>query len=75
MSIGTFGTAYCLAALKCDNTKLLLYYPTQFNPDGFTDVAVTACISGSLICLITTGIPNSHINNFLSSELDTNFLF
>jgi hypothetical protein len=53
----------------------LLYYPTQFNPDGFTDVEVTACISGSLICLITTGIPNSHINNFLSSELDTNFLF
>lgn len=53
-------------------TRLLLYYPTQFWPVGFTDVAVTACISGSLICLITTGIPNSQMNNFLSSELDTN---
>ncbi len=30
VSIGTFGTAYCLAALKCDNTKLLLYAPPIF---------------------------------------------
>lgn len=53
----------------------MLYYPTQFKPDGLTDVAVTACISGSLICFITTGIPNSQIKSFLSSELETNFLF
>ena len=35
---------------------------------------VIECISGSLICLITTGIPNSHKNIFLSSDVDTNFL-
>jgi len=37
-------------------------------------VEVIECISGSAICVKTTGIPNSQTNIFLSSAVDTNFL-
>lgn len=53
---------------------LLDYYPAMYFPEGWIAVYIIACISGSDRCLTTTGIPNSQINIFLSSEVETNFL-
>ncbi len=49
-------------------------YPAKYYRFGDNAVFDTACISGSEICLMTTGIPNSQTNIFLSSEVETNFL-
>jgi hypothetical protein len=49
-------------------------YPAKYLPLGCIVAAGIAYISGSVICFDTTGIPNSHINIFLSSAVDTNLL-
>ena len=48
--------------------------PTKYFPFGWRAVAGIECIDGSEICFTTTGKPNSHMNIFLSSEVETNFL-
>lgn len=48
--------------------------PMKYFLEGFMSVAVIECMSGSLMCFTTTGIPYSQMNIFLSSEVETNFL-
>ena len=47
-------------------------WPAKYYPPGCRAVAVIVCISGSVMCLVTTGIPYSHTKSFLSSAQLTN---